>query len=601
MRRGNLLMRFRDPSRRPPPSPTDWTCRDAAVECKGQTAFDHIGAAMTLKTHRYAELARLLAARVTAPDYYRGTTLIRAGICVIAKALRFVAAALFVALTASASAQTSIDEAERGIVRVVVILESPEGRMLYGSGSGFVVAPNLVVTAAHVVAPARQRAEYGVAIVAPQGDGLLAARIIRYSPLTELALLEFSGGGDIPPLTISTVEPHAGDGVVALGYPDVDYQGATGADLLRPTPASRTSGQIASLRDRAPTGDAIPTINHQAVISSGSSGGPLLDECGRVLGVNSWHVSGADTRETRGVSTRAGQLLQFLDEAGVSPTLSDERCLTFTERAEAERSATISALQAQNEELASKLETADRLTRIAVVILIGGTLALFVAVCVLGAVVLSRRRGHANGDGAAGHAQVTTPAHQHHDPEPFEAPRRRTGVVAIVGGAAVAAILIVAAGIALLRARAESGPAQAEIPQALSGSISCTLDREASTGAQGVSDMSFSASGNLCVNERTLYAPIDGGRFRRAIVLGEPRALDILTIDPATGEFRRERYPLSDEDFSAANRAVEDSGAGRGCEGDGASEAVARRNETLSRFAEGEASQRLVWHCEARN
>ncbi len=505
-------------------------------------------------------------------------------------------AALIVALAASAAAQTSVDEAERGIVRVVVILESPEGRMLYGSGSGFVVAPNLVVTNAHVVAPARQRPEYGVAIVPPQGDGLIPARIIRYSPLSELALLEFRGP-DLPVLTISTVEPHAGDGVVALGYPDVDYQGATGADLLRPTPASRTSGQIASLRDRAPTGDAIPTINHQAVISSGSSGGPLLDECGRVIGVNSWHVSGADTRETRGVSTRAAQLLQFLDEAGVSPSLSDERCLTFTERAEADRTATINALQAQNEELASKLETADRLTRIAVVILIGGTLALFVAVCVLGAVVLSRRR---NGNGVAHveaqqHPQTTSP-------EPFEAPRRRFGVVAIVGGAAIAAILIVAAGIALLRMQSAAEPEPATATIAFSGQITCTLDRDASTAAQGVADMSFTASGALCVNERTLYAPLDGGpRFRRAIVLGEARAMDILTIDPETGEFRRERYPLSDEDFAAANQAVAQSGAGRGCSGDGASEAVARRNETLMRFAQGEPAQRLVWRCEARS
>lgn len=515
----------------------------------------------------------------------------------IRKAARFLAAALFVALAGPAVAQTSIDEAERGIVRVVVILESPDGRMLYGSGSGFVVAPNLVVTNAHVVAAARQRPEFGVAIVPPAGDGLIAARIIRYSPLTELALLEFSGGADLEPLTISTVEPHAGDGVVALGYPDVDYQGATGADLLRPTPPSRTSGQIASLRDRAPTGDSIPTINHQAVISSGSSGGPLMDECGRVIGVNSWHVSGADTRETRGVSTRVGQLLQFLDEAGVSPNLSDERCLTFTERAEAERTATIDALQAQNEELASKLETADRLTRIAVVILIGGTLALFVAVCVLGAVVLSRRRGA--GQAPAPHHETVV---QHHDPEPFEAPRRRTGVVAIVGGAAVAAILIVAAGVALLRVRADGEQRTADIPPPeFTGAITCTLDREVSVGAQGVADMSFTASGNLCVNERTLYAPLEEGRFRRVIVLGEARAMDILTIDPDTGEFRRERYPLSDEDFGAANQAVAESGAGRGCEGEGASEAVSRRNDTLMRFAQGEPSQRLVWRCEARN
>ena len=501
---------------------------------------------------------------------FPGTTLLRAGKSLIDRALRFLAAALFVALAGPAAAQTSVDEAERGIVRVVVIVETTEGRMLYGSGSGFVVAPNLVVTNAHVVAPARQRPEYELAIVPPEGDGLIPARIIRYSPLNELALLEFRAGPDIAPLTISTVEPSPGDGVVALGYPDVDYQGATGADLLRPAPASRTSGQISSLRDTAPTGEPIPSINHQAV--------------------NSWHVSGQDTRETRGVSTRAGQLLQFLDEAGVTPTLSDERCLSFAERIEAERAQTISALQTQNEELASKLETADRLTRIAVVILIGGTLALFVAVCVLGAVLLSRRRG---GIAAPNHVQTHA-----HDPEPFEAPRRRAGVVAIVGGAAVAVILIVAAGMALLSARGNGETAEIAAPD-FSGSISCTLDRDASVGAQGVSDMSFAASGRLCVNERTLYAPLEDGRFQRAIVLGEARVLDVLTIDPATGEFRRERYPLNESDFAAANQAVAESGAGRGCDGDTA--AVEQRNEALMAFAQGTPRQRLVWRCEARN
>ncbi|OQW63134.1 MAG: hypothetical protein A4S17_07375 [Proteobacteria bacterium HN_bin10] len=554
--------------------------------------------AIVPKDTQHRRLGRALAGDPAAPDDFRRDSPFRkAGDKgLVGKTLRFLAAALFVALAGPAAAQTGVDEAARGIVRVVVIVQTSEGRMLYGSGSGFVVAPNLVVTNAHVVAPARQRSEYELAVVPPEGDGLIPARIIRFSPLSELALLEFRGGPDLPALTISTVEPSPGDGVIALGYPDVDYQGATGADLLRPAPASRTSGQISSLRDTAPTGESIPSINHQAVISSGSSGGPLLDECGRVIGVNSWHVSGADTRETRGVSTRAGQLLEFLDEAGVSPTLSDERCLSFAERIEQERAETITALQTQNEELASKLETADRLTRIAVVILIGGTLALFVAVCVLGAVVLSRRRAQHE---APPHPQAR-PHPQVGEPEPFEAPARRRSVVAIVGGAAVAAVLIVSVGIALLRAR---DTASVDIPEAptFSGAVTCTLDREASVGAQGVSDMSFTASGRLCVNERTLYAPLgdDTPRFRRAIVLGEARVLDVLTIDPSTGEFRRERYPLNDEDFAAANQAVAESGVGRGCDGD--PEAVARRNEALMPFAQSTPRQRLVWRCEARN
>lgn len=503
-----------------------------------------------------------------------------------AKALRLLAAVLALALAGSASAQTSVDDAERGIVRVVVILETPEGRMLYGSGSGFVVAPNLVVTAAHVVQPARQRADYGVAVVPPEGDGLIPARIIRFSPLSELALLEFRGP-EIPPLTISTVEPQSGDGVVALGYPDVDYQGATGSDLLRPTPASRTSGQISSLRDRAPTGDQIPTINHQAVISSGSSGGPLLDECGRVLGVNAWHVSGTDTRETRGVSTRAAMLLQFLDEAGVTPTLSDEKCLSFAERIEAERAATIDALQTQNQELASKLDTADRLTRIAMVILVAGTLALFVAVCVLGAIVLSRRRA------PPAQAEWTQTTEVEAPP-----PRPRFGALALAGAGALAIALLAVGGWAIFNSLRPAATAPAPSRE-FSGDVVCTLDRQASKGAQGVSDMSIHVSGELCVNERTLYAREGAGaRFRRTIVMGEAQTLDVLTIDAETGEFRRERYPLSDEQFTAANQAVAESGAGRGCSGD--PEAVARRNRALTPFAAGEPSQRLIWRCEAR-
>jgi serine protease Do len=505
----------------------------------------------------------------------------------IIKALRVLAAALALALSGPAKAQTSVDESERGIVRVVVILESADGRMLYGSGSGFVVAPNLVVTAAHVVQPARTRPEYGVAIIPPEGDGLIPARIIRFSPLSELALLEFHGP-ELPALTISTVEPKSGDGVVALGYPDVDYQGATGADLLRPTPASRTSGQIASLRDRAPTGDALPTINHQAVISSGSSGGPLLDECGRVLGVNAWHVSGADTRETRGVSTRASALLQFLDEAGVTPTLSDERCLSFAERIQAERAATIEALETQNQELASKLDVADRLTRIALVILVAGTIALFVAVGVLGMILLARQRN-------TGQAQAPRNAETSAAPPP----KAHFGPVAIIAVAAAAVALIAAAGMGMMGLAKQQ---QADAPQPMpefSGAIACTLDRQQSVGAEGVSDMSFDASGQLCVNGRTLYARLgEDHRFRRNIVLGEARALDVLTIDAATGEFKRERYPLDDAAFAAANAAVAGAGVGRGCDGDPA--LVAQRNEALAPFAQGEPAQRLIWRCEPK-
>jgi serine protease Do len=499
------------------------------------------------------------------------------------------AASLLVAFAAPAAAQNIVSEAEQATVRIAVIVEDASGRMLYGTGSGFVVAPHLVVTNAHVVAAARQQPNFAVAVIPPSGEGLLPARIIRYSPLTDLALLQFGGGPDITAATIATLEPHAGDAIIALGYPDVDDLQRPAIELVRPTPPSRSSGSIASLRDRAPTGDPIPTINHEAAISSGSSGGPLIDECGRIIGVNTWHSRGQDTLESRGVATRSSQLIDFLEEAGVTPTLSDQRCLSFAERVEAERVATVDALQAQNTELAAKLETADRLTRIAVVILLSGTLALFVAVGVLGGLLLSRRnRRHPE--------PQHQPAPHHEEPHPQHR-RSALGIAAVVGGAAVAAVIVVAGGVVFLRERADR-PADPAAVARFAGEMSCALDRDASEGAERAEDTGFTVSGAMCVNGRTLYAPSPEGRYyRRAILSGGDRTLDVLTIDPERNEFRRERYALSTEAFTAATQAAGASVA-QGCDDEAARDAVSRRNETLLHYAEGRPQQKLVWRCE---
>ncbi|PKP93258.1 MAG: serine protease, partial [Alphaproteobacteria bacterium HGW-Alphaproteobacteria-16] len=197
---------------------------------------------------------------------------------------RLLLALLMLVGLAVPAAADDISAAGRGVVRVVTIAVI-EGEVVgFGHGSGFAVAPNRVLTNAHVVEAAeRYPGNVMIGIVPSEGARSFQGRLIAIDVDRDLALIEFSGIR-LPPLTFYNGPVNEGDSMVALGYPgNVDLATARSAnDFITPLTPVRSQGVFSGRRDL----QGVAVLLHTAGIARGNSGGPLLDPCGRVLGVN---------------------------------------------------------------------------------------------------------------------------------------------------------------------------------------------------------------------------------------------------------------------------------------------------------------------------
>lgn len=137
-------------------------------------------------------------------------------------------------------------------------------------GSGFVVAPDLVVTNAHVVA--------GIAnpfIIDSHGQHKATA--VLFDPKLDIALLRTQGLND-PSLSVSTQTTYRDTQAVVLGYP--------GGGPLTYGPAGVMATFNATGRDIYGQGLTTRLVYEiEAIVRPGNSGGPLLNLNGQVIGV----------------------------------------------------------------------------------------------------------------------------------------------------------------------------------------------------------------------------------------------------------------------------------------------------------------------------
>lgn len=194
------------------------------------------------------------------------------------------------------------------------------------TGSAFFVAPGVLVTNNHVIAGAKD----GEVFVTSKALGKVhRARVIAATADggRDYAILKVEGElGQSKPLGVTGVSEKL-DQVVAAGYPgllitnDPKFQKLMAGDASAVPELVFSEGIIGTKLDQTPQ-----VIAHTAVISQGNSGGPLVDRCGRVLGINTLIQTRDQSTHQANLSLVATDLAQYLRQNGIDIQTSDVRC-----------------------------------------------------------------------------------------------------------------------------------------------------------------------------------------------------------------------------------------------------------------------------------
>ncbi len=187
-----------------------------------------------------------------------------------------VGAALLVDAGPASAQAIDIEKVEQGVVRVRA--DFSQG---YSMGTGFVInAQGYIATNWHVISMDGNFSDR-ISIYPSNSAQQIPVQRIWASSALDLAILRVGSNFGRPAVPLATVLPDKGQEVFALGFPGV------AANWGSPHVATVTRGVLSrAIIGSWGRGGRFRLVQHSAQINKGNSGGPLFDQCGRVIGVN---------------------------------------------------------------------------------------------------------------------------------------------------------------------------------------------------------------------------------------------------------------------------------------------------------------------------
>ncbi len=503
---------------------------------------------------------------------------------IMIRRLTLICALTLAPLPTSAQQNADVDAAARSVVRIVVTDNGNDSGV--DMGSGVAITPTRIVTNAHVVERAVENGGF-VGVVPSEGRKRYQGTVVAYAPDIDLAIISISNGR-IEPAVLFSGAVADGTAVAALGYPyGVDRAMASGLDeLIRPQAPVKSLGHVGGRRTNA----RYDTVLHDANIGRGSSGGPLVDACGRVIGINSFLSVSEGIDSPFAFALSVHELNTLLVKSHVQPTLVTTPCLSADEvsarngalsQAETDAAALVAKRAAGETERAAieKQKIRDDIAgerdngmAIAAGLLVFGALS-----GVGGLVLLSDRR---------------------------RADKRAAWATLGLGGS----LLLGAVVVFLVRPQmSETQDRYATLHPARSGVIPgddagggaklCTIDPARSVvKLSKTTDVSLDWRADGCINGETQYGA-NAGTWSRTFVPRSEATVTIQTFDPSKSRYTVERFLMGADTMERA-RQIRSGYKNEACNVDaGQRRSVADMESAIRAVMPPQPNEQLVYSC----